>query len=37
MKVGRTTATAHYTATVPRILLRLRDNTRFMELTEMSK
>ena len=37
MKVGRTTATAHYTPTVPRILLRLRDNTRFMELTEMSK
>ena len=37
MKVGRTTATAHYTAAVPRILLRLRDNVRFQELTEMSK
>ncbi len=35
IKTGRTTATAHYTTTVPRILLRLKDNLQFQELIEI--
>ena len=37
VRTGRTTATAHYTTTIPRILLRLRDNRTFQEMIEMSK
>jgi hypothetical protein len=37
IKTGRTTATAHYTTTIPRVLLRLKDNQQFQELVEISK
>jgi hypothetical protein len=37
IKTGRTNATAHYTTTIPRVLLRLKDNQVFQELFEMSK
>jgi hypothetical protein len=37
LKTGRTTATAHYTTAIPRVLLRLKDNKQFQELVEIAQ
>ena len=37
MKTGRITSTAHFTTSIPRVLLRLKDSKQFQELVEMGK
>lgn len=37
IKTGRINATAYYTTTVPRVLLRMKDSQGFQELIEMSR